>query len=77
MGDQTQDIKLKVGRRIDKLRIEKKLSITCLAWDSNIDPSYLMETIKGERNISIIKLNQVCTQLEVSLLDFFSDPLFE
>lgn len=71
------DIKQKVGRRIDQLRTEKKLSITCLAWDANIDPSYLQETIRGERNISIIKLNQVCTQLELSLHDFFSDPLFQ
>ena len=71
------DIKEKVGSRINQLRTEKKISIECLAWDSNIDPSYLRETIKGERNISILKLNQVCTQLEVSLTDFFSDPLFQ
>lgn len=71
------DIKQKVGRRINDLRIEKKLSITYLAWDSDIDPSYLAETIKGERNISMLKLNQVCTQLEISLKDFFCDPLFE
>lgn len=71
------DIKQKVGSRINQLRLEKKISITNLAWDANIDPSYLQETIRGERNISIIKLSQVCTQLEISLHDFFVDPLFE
>lgn len=71
------DIKQKVGTRINQLRTEKKISITCLAWDANIDPSYLQETIRGERNISIIKLSHVCIQLELSLQDFFSDPIFE
>lgn len=71
------EIKQKVGTRINQLRIEKKISITSLAWDSNVDPTYLQETIRGERNISIIKLSQVCTQLEISLHDFFTDPLFQ
>ncbi len=73
----TMEIKQKVGTRINQLRIEKKISITSLAWDSNVDPTYLQETIRGERNISIIKLSQVCTQLEISLHDFFTDPLFQ
>lgn len=71
------DIKKKVGIRINQLRLEKKISITNLAWDANIDPTYLQETIRGERNISIIKLNQVCEQLQISLHDFFRDQIFE
>lgn len=70
-------IKQKVGKRMDELRKQSGISITSLGWDSGIDPSYVGEVIKGERNISLVKLDILCTTLNTSLYDFFDDEMFE
>lgn len=70
------DIKHKVGARIDQLRKKAKLSKTCLGWDSDLDPSYVMEVIKGERNISLMALQKICVTFKISIYDFFNDEQF-
>ena len=71
------DIKTKVGERIEELKQKAKLSNTFLAWDSELDPSYIISVIKGKRNISMKCIEKICIALGISVADFFNDSKFE
>ncbi len=57
------------GEIIKKLRLEKNLSQETLAFDANIDRTYISDIEKGERNISI----QVAYKLAIALQISFSE----
>ena len=71
------NIKNKVGERIEELKQEAQLSNRFLAWDSDMDTSYIISVIKGQRNISIKCIEKICIALGISIADFFNDPRFE
>ena len=71
------DIKLKVGKRIDELKHKSGLTNSFLAWDADLDPSYILSVIKGERSISAIALEKICNALQISIKDFFNHEYFE
>jgi transcriptional regulator with XRE-family HTH domain len=60
-----------VGERIKQLRQIKKLSQEQCAFIAGIDRTYLSGVERGQRNISIINLEKICTALGVSLGEFF------
>lgn len=57
------------GETIKKIRLEKGLSQETLAFEADIDRTYISDIEKGERNISI----QVAYKLALALLISFSD----
>ena len=71
------NIKNKVGERIEELKQEAQLSNRFLAWDSDMDTSYIISVIKGQRNISIKCIEKICIALGISIADFFNDQRFE
>jgi len=63
------DIKLKFGKKIRKLRLEKKLSQEKLAHLAELDRTYIPSIEKGERNVSIAVIEKLALALKVSPKD--------
>ena len=61
------------GETIKKIRLEKGLSQETLAFEADIDRTYISDIEKGERNISI----QVAYKLALALQISFSDLIKE
>ena len=70
------DIKQKVGFRVKPLADKSGLSITYLAWDAGLSPSYINDVIRGERNISLTAIQKICTAVGISVSEFFNDNEF-
>ncbi|WP_439505213.1 helix-turn-helix domain-containing protein [Sediminibacterium sp.] len=55
---------VKIGNRIRELRIEADLSQEKLAFESELDRTYIGSVERGERNISIINLRKISNALK-------------
>lgn len=64
-------IEEQIGERIKKIRIEKKLTQEQLAWEANVDRTYMNHVENGRKNISIRSLEKIIKALDVSFHDFF------
>lgn len=71
------DIKLKVGHRIRELRKQLELSQEALAYESNVDRTYVTDVENGRRNISVEVLEKIIAGLEVSFSEFFNSKEFK
>lgn len=60
---------LAFGRKLRGVRKSKGLSQEKLAELAGIDRSYVSEIERGEYNISLLKLYQICDALEVEASD--------
>lgn len=70
------DIRTLIGKRIKKLRADKKLSQLNLAGISDLDRTYINSVENGRRNISIVNIKKICSALNVSLKEFFESNEF-
>jgi len=70
------DIKQRVGTRVKALADKAQLSITYLAWDAGLSPIYINDVIRGERNISLVAIEKICTAVGISVSEFFNDTEF-
>ena len=61
------DIKKKFGQRVKKLRQAKGLSQEALAYDAELDRTYIPSIEKGERNVSITVMEQIANALKVKI----------
>ncbi len=61
-----------LGKRIKKLRLEKKISQTEIAYRCGFDKSNYNTIESGKRNPTILSLLKIAKALEVSLADLFS-----
>lgn len=68
----TMDIKNKIGKRIRELRNDKGVSQKDLAYNSDLDRSYIASVENGQRNISIVNLEKIAKALNVSLSNLFN-----
>lgn len=64
-------IEEQIGERIKKIRIEKKLTQEQLAWEANVDRTYMNHVENGRKNISIKSLEKIIKALDVSFHEFF------
>ena len=71
------DIKVKVGKRIEELKQKAGLTNRFLGWDADLDPSYIISVVKGEKAISAIALEKICIALKISMKEFFNHPDFD
>ena len=71
------EVKEKIGNRIRDLRQEKGISQKDLAYDADLDRSYIASVENGQRNISIVNIEKIANALKVSLKEFFEDGGFE
>jgi transcriptional regulator with XRE-family HTH domain len=70
------DIKQKVGTRIRELRHKSKLSQEALAYQADLDRTYMTDVENGRRNISIENLEKIIIALNITIPDFFNSELF-
>lgn len=66
-----------IGKRIKSLREERKITQEDLAWQSNLDRSYMNHVENGKRNISINSLEKIVKDgLKMTFSDFFNHEIF-
>ncbi|PVZ66769.1 helix-turn-helix domain-containing protein [Pelagibaculum spongiae] len=61
------------GEKVREVRKEKKISQELLAELAGIDRSYMGYIERGDQNITLTKLYQIASALEVSAKDLLSD----
>jgi transcriptional regulator with XRE-family HTH domain len=72
------DLNEKIGKRIKALREERKLNQEELAWQSNLDRTYMNHVENGKRNITLVSLEKIVVDgLKLTLADFFNNELFK
>jgi len=72
------DLKEKIGQRIKGLREEKNLKQEELAWQSNLDRTYLNHVETGKRNMTVACLQKIVLDgLKITLSDFFNHEFFK
>lgn len=62
-----EDLLLKMGKRIKKLRLESNLSQEKFALKINMDRTYFASVESGKRNIAIINLKKIANGFGISL----------
>lgn len=70
-------IEKKIGQRIKEIRIQKNLTQEQLAWEADVDRTYMNHVENGRKNISIISLEKVIIGLGISFKDFFASDMFQ
>ena len=65
------NVKIKFGKKIKKLRVQKGLSQEKLALIAGIDRTYIPAIEKGERNISISIIERLADGLNVEISELF------
>lgn len=71
------NIKGRIASRIRELREQKELTQEELAWNSEINRTFMNDVENGRRNISIETLEKILNGLEISFPEFFNAPTFQ
>ena len=72
------DAKEAVTRRIQALCLERGLAVNALANLCGVPPSTVYSMLNNKsKNPGIISIQKLCDGLEISVREFFNDPLFE
>lgn len=67
-----------VARRIQELCVQRGLAINALANLCGVSPSTIYSMLNAKsQNPGIISIQKICDGLEISVREFFDDPLFE
>jgi transcriptional regulator with XRE-family HTH domain len=66
-------IEKKIGLRIKDFRNKKSLTQEQLAWEADVDRTYMNHVENGKRNISIKSLEKIIKALGVSFSEFFKE----
>jgi transcriptional regulator with XRE-family HTH domain len=66
------DLLLKLGLRISTLRKKRGCTQTVFAEKVGLDRSFLADVERGKRNISVLNLQIIAQDLNVSLSQLFS-----
>jgi len=66
-------IRFEVGSRIRQIRLKKKLSQERLAELSDLNPSYIGQIERGEKNPSIETVYKICTAMNTNMSALFEN----
>lgn len=69
-------IQQKVAARIKAIRQEKGLTQEALAWNSDVDRTFMNHVESGTKNISLGTLEKILGGLDISFKDFFNHKDF-
>lgn len=70
--------KVAVARRIQALCQERGMAVNALANLSGVAPSTIYSMLNTKsKNPGVVSIQKICDGLEISVRDFFDDPLFE
>jgi len=71
------EIQVKIGNRIKEVRTAKNLTQEAVAWNADVDRTFMNHVENGKRNISVKSLEKIVVQgLQISLQDFFDTNTF-
>ena len=73
MKSNTNNILLKFGNTIKKLRKLRGYSQEEFAQIAELDRSYMGSVERGERNISLLNIEKIANALDISLETFFKE----
>jgi transcriptional regulator with XRE-family HTH domain len=68
-----EDIKIRFGRRLRELRLEKGWSQERLANLADIDRTYIPGIESGKRNVSIVILEKLSRSFEINISDLLGE----
>ena len=68
-----EDIKIRFGRRLRELRLEKGWSQETLANLAEIDRTYIPGIESGKRNVSIVILEKLSRSFEINISDLLGE----
>jgi transcriptional regulator with XRE-family HTH domain len=71
------DIKSKIGRRIKELRKKEAITQEALAYNAEVDRTYVTDVENGRRNVSVEILERLVKALNVSFAEFFDSKEFK
>lgn len=63
-----------IGKKIERLRKERKMSQYQLAIDAGLSTSYIPDLEKGLKCPTVETLDSICYALQMTLKDFFTEP---
>jgi len=66
-----QNILIKFGERVRKIRKQQGLSQEKLAHKANLHRTYIGMIERAEKNITIINIEKIAKALNISIKDFF------
>lgn len=67
-----------VGWRIQALCLERNIAVNALANLCGVAPSTIYSMLnKKSKNPGVVSIQKLCDGLEISVREFFDDPLFE
>jgi transcriptional regulator with XRE-family HTH domain len=66
----------KIGLRIAELRKERNITQQQLAYDANIERTYLAHVEKGRKNITVTSLDKFFKTFEINPSEFFNSEIF-
>lgn len=67
----------KIGARIKEIRTYRNLTQEAVAWNAELDRTFMNHVENGKRNLSVKSLEKIVVQgLQMSLQDFFNSNLF-
>ncbi len=67
-----EDIRIRLGRKVRKLRMQRGWTQVEMAEKLGLDRSYLADVERGKRNISVLNLELIAEGLGLSLSQLFS-----
>ena len=71
------DIKVKIGQRIKQFRKGLEISQESLAYQAEVDRTYITDVENGRRNVSVEILERIVKGLNVSFSEFFDSKEFK
>ncbi len=71
------DIRQKIGSRIKKVRESKGIAQKDLAYEADLDRSYIASIETGKRNVSLVNLEKIANALKITLSELFKDSADE
>ena len=70
--------KTAAAHRIQALCLERNIAINALANQCGVAPSTIYSMLNTKsKNPGIVSIQKICDGLEISVREFFDDPLFE
>lgn len=68
---QKDNINVRVGKNIRRIRESKNLSQEAFAFKANLHRAYIGQIERGEKNIGLQNLEKIALALEVSIQNLF------
>ena len=66
-----EDIKIRFGRRLRELRLEKGWSQETLANLADIDRTYIPGIESGKRNVSLVVIEKLANVFDITISEIF------